>query len=76
MKIKYTLLVLMAFSLAACSTTKSAHSASSHRHDPETVLVDYRVKPGQEAQFEVILRRAWRMPIEKSIWFLPRRMSS
>ena len=60
MKPSHILLTFAILVLAACSTTKPAHSTST-RPDPETVLVDYRVKPGQEAQFEVILNRAWRM---------------
>jgi hypothetical protein len=29
--------------------------------NPETVLVTYRVKPGEEAQFRTVLQEAWRV---------------
>ena len=41
--------------LTGCSTARSG----SPKHDPETVLVTYRVKVGKEAEFRDVLSRAW-----------------
>ena len=41
--------------LTGCSTARSG----SPKHDPETVLVTYRVKAGKEAEFRNVLSRAW-----------------
>jgi len=58
MKMTHCLLALAAVSLTACSTTNRAHQGSA-RPVPETVLVTYRVKSGNEAEFPAVLSRAW-----------------
>jgi len=58
MKIKSFVLALVAISLTACSTTKQAQHVRG-RPDPETVMVTYRVKPGDEAELQSMLGHAW-----------------
>jgi hypothetical protein len=58
MKTTYLLLVGSLGLLASCSTTDQAHHGSA-KADPETVLVTYRVKAGNEAEFREVLSRAW-----------------
>lgn len=60
MKITHCLFALAAISLTACSTTNRAQSGSA-KPDPETVLVTYRVKSGNEAEFQSVLSRAWQI---------------
>jgi hypothetical protein len=60
MKATHFLFVLAAISLTACSTTNPAHPGSS-KADPETVLVTYHVKPGNEGKFQEVLSRAWQV---------------
>jgi hypothetical protein len=55
MKTASLLLVGSVLALAGCSTTQS----SSAKAAPETVLVTYHVKSGNEAQFREVLSRAW-----------------
>ena len=58
MRITRILIVLAAVSLTGCSTTNRTDRASAQL-GPETVLVTYRVKPGNEAEFQSVLSRAW-----------------
>jgi len=60
MKMTHFLFAVAAVSLAACSTTNRATHGSA-RPDPETVLVTYRVKSGNEAEFQTVLSRAWQI---------------
>ena len=60
MKITYCLFALAAISLTACSTTHRTNHGSAGP-DPETVLVTYRVKSGNEAEFQAVLLRAWQI---------------
>jgi len=60
MKITYFLCALTAISLTACSTTNHTHDGSA-KSDPETVLIEYRVKSGKEAEFQAVLLRAWQI---------------
>jgi len=58
MKTTYLLLAVSLVALIGCSTAHPAHHSSA-KEDPETVLVTYHVKPGNEAQFQTVLSRAW-----------------
>jgi hypothetical protein len=60
MKITHLLLALAAISLTACSTMSRTQQGSA-KSDPETVLVTYHVKSGQEAEFELLLSRIWQI---------------
>ena len=60
MKSTYFLIALAGISWAACSTTNHTHDGSA-KGDPETVLVSYHVKPGEEAKFQSILSEAWQI---------------
>ncbi len=57
MKPKHFLFALALGGLTACSTTTSHHVASDA--DPETVMVTYHVRMGQEVNFHGLLTRAW-----------------
>ena len=60
MKLTHFLLALAALSLTACSTTSQTHQGSG-KADPETVLVTYHVKSGEESEFQTVLARAWQV---------------
>jgi antibiotic biosynthesis monooxygenase (ABM) superfamily enzyme len=60
MKIAYFFFALAAISLTACSTTKRIRPVSAPP-GPETVMVTYRVKPGDEAEFRLVLAQAWKI---------------
>jgi len=60
MKITHFLAALTAVSLTACSTTNRTNQSSA-RPEPETVLVTYRVKSGNEAEFQTVLFHAWQI---------------
>jgi hypothetical protein len=57
---KFTLLALASVLVlfTGCATTNSGGNADSQ---PETVMITYHVKPGNEAVFEQMLWRAWRL---------------
>jgi hypothetical protein len=57
MKPKHFLFAFVLAGLTACSTTSSHHVASDA--DPETVMVTYHVRMGQEVNFHGLLTRAW-----------------
>jgi hypothetical protein len=57
--LRYLFPVLLA-SLTACSTMQpKPRDSSSAKQSPETVLITYNVKAGNEAAMEDALRRAW-----------------
>ncbi len=60
MKLTYFLIVFAAVALTACSTTNRTSRGSAKPY-PQTVSVTYRVKPGDEAEFEAVLSRAWQI---------------
>ena len=55
MKTTYLLLAFLPLALIGCSTPERG----SPKQDPETVLVTYHVKSGNEAEFQAVLSRAW-----------------
>jgi hypothetical protein len=57
MKTVYLLLFLFSLALMGCSTTPRGF----REHDPETVLVTYHVKPGNEAEFQGVLSQGWEL---------------
>ena len=61
MKITSLLLTLSIVSLTACSTlSRHTPRAPKEKQDtPETVIVTYHVKPGQEKLLQDTLARAW-----------------
>jgi len=59
MRITHFLLAVSLVSLTACSTTPRCGSHRSSGGDPETVLVTYHVKAGQEEEFQNALSRVW-----------------
>jgi hypothetical protein len=60
MKNTRTLLLCSLLALTGCSVPDTKHTKTIKIKDrPETVLVTYHVKPGQEKQFEALLSRAW-----------------
>ena len=58
MKIARILAILSLAALTACSTTKSKKSDAA-KDKPETVMVTYHVKLGDERDFLIVLSQAW-----------------
>jgi hypothetical protein len=57
MKPNHFLSALALVCLTACSTTTSNHRPSAA--EPETVMITYHVRAGQEVNFHGLLTRAW-----------------
>jgi len=58
MKITFTVFSILLFVVSGCSTLKPSPDMGL---DPETVLVTYHVKPGNEAEFEQVLWQTWKI---------------
>ncbi|MGD1018805.1 MAG: hypothetical protein ABSA12_05745 [Verrucomicrobiia bacterium] len=61
MKLAHIVITLALLSLiTACSTTHpDRHAAANTKSYPETVLVNYHVKPGKEGEFVHVLSDVW-----------------
>jgi antibiotic biosynthesis monooxygenase (ABM) superfamily enzyme len=56
MKTIYSVFAGFLLMLTGCSTVQQSNGAKA---DPETVMVNYRVQPGKEAEFQALLSHAW-----------------
>ena len=61
MKSSSFLAAISLLSLIACSTAPIKQPAGAPPGDPETVMVTYHVQSGDEAVFEDLLSRSWRV---------------
>ena len=69
MKSNHVFLALSLMFLSACATTPHSEKHVSSKGDPETVLVNYYVKPGREGELQQLLSRAWDIYISERMVF-------
>jgi len=58
-KTAHVLIGLFLVALCSCSTTSSYVKGDASEREPETVFVTFYVKPGKEAEFQLVLSQAW-----------------